>query len=65
MIEPFPPKGRVTMTRVSPATSKGECWVCGKGKWWHRLFGRFLHAYDPLREESFAEFERLTKKYSA
>lgn len=53
------------MTRVSLATNKGQCWLCAKGAWWHRLFGWALrHTYDPIREECFEEYDRLTKKYA-
>lgn len=57
-------RGRMNMIRVSPAVGVGDCWVCGHGRWWHRLFGWFLrHDYDPIREDTFAERERLDKKY--
>ena len=56
--------GRVEMRRVTRATDPGDCWLCGRGRWWHRLFGWLLrHEYDPLRECSFAEFKRLDDKY--
>jgi len=64
MGEEGPQQGRVSMKRVSPAAAVGECWLCGRGAWFHRWFGWLLkHDYDPLTEISFAEFERLSKKH--
>ncbi len=57
-------KGKMRMVRVSIAANIGECWLCGMGKWWHRLTGWWTKCpYDPIREESYVEFERLSKKW--
>jgi hypothetical protein len=39
-------RGRVTAERVSPATRMGDCWHCGHGRLWHRVFRWFIgHTY--------------------
>lgn len=59
-------QGTMKMVRVSVAATVGECWLCGHGKLWHRLTSWWTKCvYDPIREESYAEFKRLTEKYAS
>lgn len=55
------------LVKVSPAVDVGDCWVCGMGRWgcWlKRRLGLYKpHDYDPIREDSFRERERLDRKY--
>lgn len=59
-----PGLGKVEAIRISPAASVGDCWHCGRRRLWHRLFGWLTGCdYEPLLEESFQEFERLSNKH--
>ena len=63
-MKPYDERFKVTMVKVSPAVDVGDCWVCGRGKLWHRLFGWLLHhEYDPIREDTYAERVRLDQKH--
>lgn len=55
---------KVTATKLSPAVDVGDCWLCGRGLWWHRLLGWLLcRNYDPIRKLGGAEIKRLDEKY--
>jgi len=51
------------MVRVSVAAKVGECWFCGHGRLWHKLFWWTCKYYEPILEESYNEFKRLHEKH--
>ena len=56
-------KGKLKMVRVSIAGEVGECWLCGHGWLWHKLFWWTCRDYDPITEVSYDEFKRLSAKH--
>ncbi len=59
-------KFKVKVVRVSIAARVGECWLCGHGgRLWHKVTSLITKCplYEPIREETCAEFERLSKKH--
>lgn len=50
--------------RRSKANKVGDCWLCGHGWFYHFIFYFFIdHTYDPVREMTFEEFNRLDRKH--